>query len=147
MLVLNQHNAYEAAWVAGQQMVVLTGCWVHWPALCTVSRGSPTSPGMLVSASPVLSHAHFVCEIPAYHSSIQLPPKKHLNSVIYELGFALSDRQTIPLCAAAADMKLCSQICDFALDEWATVWSEGRAECQPSVKENIFIFSSKEHGM
>lgn len=77
-------------------MVVLTGCWVHWPALCTVSRGSPTSPGMLVSASPILSHAHFGCEIPAYHSSIQLPPKKHLNSMIYELGFALSDKANNP---------------------------------------------------
>lgn len=78
-------------------MVLLTGCWVHGPALCTVSRGSPTSPGMFVSVAPVISQAHLACENAAYHSSVQLSKKRKKkekihNGVIYALRFVLSDK-------------------------------------------------------
>lgn len=127
-------------------MVVLTGCWVHWPALCTVSRGSPTSPWMFVSASPVLSHTHLDCENPAYHSSILLSKKKqnkkNTHGMIYELRFVLSDKANNPVLPLLQIWNFVRSS-DSVLDEWATVWTEGQAECQPSVKEKIFCFQPK----
>lgn len=54
---------------------MLTGCWVHWPVLCSVSRGSATHPGMFVSASSVLSDANTHS-----HTHIVMAVKLHLSS-------------------------------------------------------------------
>lgn len=96
-------------------MVVLTGCWVHGPALCTVSRGSPTSPRMFVSVAPVISHAHLACENAAYHSSVQLSKKRKKKRKNPQRCDLCTEVRTIwqgkqSCSVAAADMKLCSEL-------------------------------------